>query len=162
MIFIITSHLTKPSFFINLDYLFSIFNKFLMLFQLILSIFSTSVSFRQSTSPSKKKYHNKNKDICTRSPPHSRWHKVYILIYLIYNKTLDGTMVNIILASITIWPNFSKSHHDIYNHLKSDQTFIFHKFRLFFSIFNEFLMLFQVFLPIFSTSVSFRQLPPAH
>ena len=107
--FIITWNLIKPSFLINLDY----FLVFLISFSCYFSYFyrfsvlpSASVSFRQPTSRSKKKYHNKNQDICTHSPQYSRWHKVYILIYLIYNKTLDGTMVNIILASITIWPNF--------------------------------------------------------
>ena len=75
--------------------------------------------------------------------------------------TPDGAVVNMFLPNINIWLICPKNLPVIENIQKSDQIVFFHKFRYFLSIFDEFLMLFQIFFSIFSTSVSFRQLPPA-
>ena len=162
---IITYNLITPSFVMNLDY-FLIFlisvRSYFRYFYPFSALPSVVVRFCQPIDSGKTNYQDKNQDICTHSPQSSRWPKVYILIFSSYNTLPDDTMINIILASLSIGRNLSKSHHEIDNHLKSDQSVFFHKFRLFFNIFNKFHILFQVFLSIFSTSVSFREILPAH
>ena len=122
MMFQISKNLTKLFCFRRIEIIFEYFYQFLMLFRAFLSIFSTSARLRQPTSRTRKYYPMGTKAICTHPPQHARWDKVPIREDVLWKKDSWWSDGIYFVSNGTIWLIFAKSHHDLPNLKKSDQS----------------------------------------